>query len=56
MVNYHRQRRWLDILALEGALLGLVAILDFGAFTNRSTVFCAGEVMYSDLIMPAIYY
>ena len=50
-VNYHRQRRWLDILALEGALLGLVVILYFGAFANRFIVFCTTEVMYLDLII-----
>jgi hypothetical protein len=50
-VNYHRQRRWLDILALEGALLGLVVILYFGAFANRSIVFCSTEVMHLDLII-----
>ena len=51
IVNYHRQRRWLDILALEGALLGLVVILYFGAFANRFIVFCTTEVMYLDLII-----
>ncbi len=32
LINFHNQRRWLDILALEGALLDLVVILYFGAF------------------------
>ena len=50
-VNYHRQRRWLDILALEGALLGLVVIFYFGAFANRFIVFCTNEVTYLDLII-----
>ena len=45
-VNYHRQRRWLDILALKGVLLGLVIILYFGAFANRFIIFCTTEVMY----------
>ena len=35
-VNYHRQRRWLDILALKGALLGLVVILCYVALAHRS--------------------
>jgi hypothetical protein len=50
-VNYHRQRRWLDILALEGALLGLVVILYFGALAFLFIVFCTTEMIYFELII-----
>jgi len=44
-------RQWLDILNLEGALLGLMVILYFDAFANRFIVFCTTEVMHLDLII-----